>query len=423
MASPAFSRTSIKRGGVKGGAGMKAHYLAREDCYGPGMRKVDYLGTMTTHAVRDDWVDGEPRNLPSWAKDAADFFQAAEQYERANGVVLRELRFDLPKDLSRAAQLALTRDFVSLHLGDNHALLWAMHEPRSLSGTGTHPHVHLIWSDREVDGVDRTPQQFFRRPDVGGARKTPALNQWNAPAMEKQLYCDVANWHLEQAGVATRFHPGSHQERGLELTREPKLLPSDSYAYEHRGIITQGMQKLLDHRAKMAPHRSAEARDAQQYWEQRKARLGITERTPHELALERIAEARQRSLTTPPRRQSAYSVAQDTLSIEQSITALETYRGKLAAEAALEGAHARTGMARHPKGVARVEALLAEGPAHGVDTARPRVTQGWERPTQARPRERSPERMLPTAGRLRAALQALEHGGEDEAGRVPVSCG
>ena len=401
MASPAFRRTVIKKGGVQGGAGMKAHYIAREDCYGPGVRKVEYLGQTTTHEVRGDLVWAETsKNLPAWAKDAAEFFHAAETFERSNGVVLTEIKFDLPKDLTCDQQLALTRDFLHLHLGENHVVSWAMHEPLGLSGK-PHPHVHLIWNAREVDEVERTPQQFFRKPEAGGARKTPALNQWNAPAIEKQLYCDVANWHLAQAGVATRFHPGSHTSRGLALVKEPKLWPSDSYAYEHKGITTKRMQELLDHREKMAPHRAAEAEDAQQYWEHRKARLGLVHGITHELALERIAHARTLALTTPPRQRSAYVVEQDRLGIEQSITALENFERKLSAELALESAYLSTGKERHPQGIARVEALLSQGRQHGIDIPAPS-------------RERAQE--LPIAARVRQLAQSLEHGVEDEAG-------
>jgi hypothetical protein len=175
------------------------------------------------------------------------------------------------------------------------------------------------------------------------------------------------------------------------------------------------MQKVLDHREAMAPHRAAEAEDATQYWEARKARLGITVHVSREIALQRIGHARAVSLSHPPRQRGAYAVEQEQLGIEQSISALEIYHGKLAAEASLEGAYTSLGKRRHPQGVARVEALLAEGKAHGIDTAAPRVTRGWERSEHRTP-ERSPERTppprAPVAARLRTAALAL--GIEDE---------
>jgi hypothetical protein len=407
VASVAFSRTVLTKASPQGGARAKVHYIAREQSYSPGVRKVEYLGETTAHAVRNDLVYAETRNLPHWAKDAAEYFAAAEQYEHSKGVVLVENKFDLPKALPRDQQLALASDFLQVHLGDNHVVSWAMHEPLGLDGK-PHPHVHALWSAREIDDVTRTPQQFFRRPNVGGARKTPALNQWNLPAIERQTYTDLANLYMERAGVDLHYHPGSLASRGLARTPEPKLLPSDSFAFASKGIVTEGMQKLFDHRQQMAPHRAEEAADAHQYWEHRKQQLGITRHVSHELALERIAEARTRSLTTPPRQRSARALEHEALGIERHITELEQHHSKLARAQVLEQAYGRMGRPIPERTAQQHAALLHEGQALGISRA-PQPSQSLlaDR-AAARERQANRERPAPVVPRAREVLQGLD---------------
>jgi hypothetical protein len=373
----------MKQGGMPGDARMKVHYIAREDCYSPGVRRIEHLDQTKMHAVRNDLVYAETTGLPSWAKDAADYFAAAEKYERASGVVLTEYKFDLPTALPREQQVAIAKDFLHGHLGTNHVVAWAMHEPSGLHGH-PHPHVHAVWSAREVDGIERTPQQFFRKPEAGGVRKTPALNQYGAVKVARQTYADILNLHCDRAGIEPRYHPDSLESRGLALKPEPKLFPSDSFAYQSQGVVTERMQALFDHRAKMAPHRAEEADDARQYWEHRKQQLGITPAMSHDGALERIAQARQYTLAHPPQRRTERELAQQAAGIQEELRPLESYHQRLAAEQAVEGAYVRTGKTRSPQSALRVEALLTSEPQlmpHGAAYERTQdLTRRWERP-------------------------------------------
>jgi hypothetical protein len=343
MASGHFNRAVLHKTGSTPRASAKCHYLLREQCYGPAVEKVQYLGETLEHTVRDDLVHAETHTLPPWAQSAAAYFSLAEHFERANGVILTEWKFDLPRDTDRATQLAIARDVAVTQLGTNHVYAFAIHEPRGLDQQ-PHPHCHLIWSARELDHHERTPEHFFHRynathPERGGARKTPELNTFGAAKVERQVYTDIMNVHCERAGLAIRYHPDSLEARGLALTPEPKLFPSDSHTYHSRGIVTDRMQTLLDHRTAMAPHKSTEQADAQRYWEQRKAQLGITERTPHALALARIAEARTLALTTPPRQRRPVALEHEAQAITQHLTALEHYHGQVVGAQALEQAY------------------------------------------------------------------------------------
>jgi hypothetical protein len=315
MSAVAFSRAVQHGGGGDGTAALeKLNYIERIGRHAPA---VEYPLT----AVQNDLVWHETTGqLPPWAADARAFFTSAEKYERANAAVLTEFKFDLPKELPRAQQLALARDFFQAYLGDDHVVAWAMHEPAGLDGT-LHPHVHAVWSARPVTSMALTARQFFSRTNP----KTPGLNHFHAPVREKQTYTDVANAYLEQAGLPMRYHPLSYKARGIAMTPEPKILPSDSYAYAKEGVISERMQQALDHRAAMAPHRAEEQADAAAYWEGRKHELGLIPDMGHAQRLERITAHRGRTRTPTP----GGDLGAERRRLHQSITRVERYQRQL----------------------------------------------------------------------------------------------
>jgi hypothetical protein len=145
-----------------------AHYLAREGPYAHG-RFVE------------QFVQVEHRNMPAWAQEHPHaFWAAADTYERANGRLYTELEIALPRELAPPDQEALARSFIDTQIGPEHPCSWALHVSHALDG-GEQPHVHVMFSERTHDGIDRGPALFFRRanPDApahGGAAKDPAWN-------------------------------------------------------------------------------------------------------------------------------------------------------------------------------------------------------------------------------------------------------
>jgi hypothetical protein len=123
------------------------------------------------------------------------------------------------------------------------------------------------------------------------------------------------------------------------------------------------MQALLDHRAKMVPHREAEARDAQEYWAQRKQRLGLRPEHSPEQALARIAAGRDYALTHAPHKMTAIERQAQVEQSQQHIRNLDTHLGKLGDEQYREQEHTTNGTQRTPASVAQVEQLLAVTPA------------------------------------------------------------
>jgi hypothetical protein len=208
-------------------------------------------------------------NMPRWAQhDPVLFWRASDQYERANGTTYRELEIALPRELSPEGREALVRDWVAQELGDRYAYQWAIHVPLASDG-GEQPHVHLMFSERQVDGIERDPEQYFKRynpknPERGGCRKgffevdaAPTLSARKASRIELliaqrgrwEVMCNAA---LERAGHSERIDMRSHAKRGTGMEPEPKMTPQQWRDPEIRADV-------IDFRAARAERAAARA--------------------------------------------------------------------------------------------------------------------------------------------------------------------
>ena len=223
----AIGRLSMKVGKA-GKAGPHAAYIAREGQYANRLERGEKLEAT------------EAGNMPAWAQsNPLAFWQAADAYERKNGTTYREMEIALPRELDADQRAALVREFVRQEIGDRHAYQWAIHTPTAADGQ-EQPHVHLMFSERQRDGIERDPEQYFKRynakaPEKGGARKGygpsagQTLTKAERAAELKELrgrWEAMCNAHLERAGVEQRIDMRSHAERGTGLEPERKQLPS-----------------------------------------------------------------------------------------------------------------------------------------------------------------------------------------------------
>ena len=229
--------------GKKGKAAPHAAYIVREGQYAKRLERGEKLEAT------------EAGNMPAWAKaQPQQFWHAADVFERVNGTTYREMEIALPRELDPTQRAELVRAFVRQEIGEHHAYQWAIHTPNAADG-GEQPHVHLMFSERQCDGIDRDPDQYFKRynakaPEKGGARKgygpsagktlTAAERAAELKALRErwQVLC---NEHLEMAGHGQRIDMRSYAERGIKLAPERKQLPS-----EWRGL---GKAKVIELRA------------------------------------------------------------------------------------------------------------------------------------------------------------------------------
>ena len=159
----ALGRISIKVG-TKGKALPHSKYILREDQYAPKNNKLEKLESIG-HG-----------NMPVWAEQNPKIFWAmADLHERKNGSTYREHIITLPRELDESQRLDLVQDWISQEIGEKYAYAFAIHNPRAMDGK-EQPHCHLMFSERLLDGIERDPEQFFKRynsknPEKGGAKK------------------------------------------------------------------------------------------------------------------------------------------------------------------------------------------------------------------------------------------------------------
>ena len=156
-------------------------------------------------------------HLPGWAEgNAKKFFQAADRYERINGERYKEIEFSLPNELGLEENRKIVEEFVQKHLQDFY-YAYAIHDKIGAMSDGERqPHVHIMFSPREIDELERQherhPKLFFSRanpknPEKGGCAKSW---KWNSADRQKYLmrlrkdYAHIQNEALEKNGVNLR---------------------------------------------------------------------------------------------------------------------------------------------------------------------------------------------------------------------------
>ena len=191
----ALGRISVKVG-MKGKALPHSKYILREDQYAQKNNKLEKLEHI------------EHGNMPAWAEhDPKIFWQMADLHERKNGSTYREHIISLPRELNESQRLSLVQDWIKQEIGEKYAYSFAIHNPIAMDGK-EQPHCHLMFSERLLDGIDRDPEQFFKRynskdPSKGGAKKdnTGLLDSVRKTLIKEQRnrWEQLCNKHLAKA--------------------------------------------------------------------------------------------------------------------------------------------------------------------------------------------------------------------------------
>ncbi len=109
-------------------------------------------------------------HLPKWANDdPKKFFKAADKYEGVGNRRYMEIEFALPNELKTVEQYRQIIDtFIEKHLKD-HYYAYAIHNKIGTMSNGQHhPHVHIMFSERLIDDVEKIKERaacnFFKYP-------------------------------------------------------------------------------------------------------------------------------------------------------------------------------------------------------------------------------------------------------------------
>jgi len=178
------------------------------------------------------------------------FWEASDEFERANGTAYRELEVSLPRELPLAQQVELARQLAREACGDRHAFSFAIHHAKSSDG-GLNPHVHLQFSERVDDGIERDRQHYFKRankkePEKGGCVKD---RSWQASKRGRQKVAEsseclleirqswetMCNKALAAFGSDARIDHRSNEARGIETAPQHKVGAKSWHLFQRTG--------------------------------------------------------------------------------------------------------------------------------------------------------------------------------------------
>ena len=203
--------------------------------------------------AKDDYIEREGRyeqdreelehkehdHMPEWAEDdPRSYWEAADEYERANGSLFREITFALPKELNEGQRRELASGFAAgVTEGERLPYTLAIHRG---GPDGENPHAHLMISERANDGIERSREQWFRRynakaPEKGGAKKSRTMMSREWVKDTREAWEREANEALRRAGCGERIdhrslaerrdeaHRAGDLEQAAELSRKPNV--------------------------------------------------------------------------------------------------------------------------------------------------------------------------------------------------------
>jgi len=136
--------------------------------------------------------------LPKWAKDnPKNFFQAADKYEGVGHRRYVEIEFALPNELKTVEQYRQIIDaFIAKHLSD-HYFAYAIHNKIGMMSDGQHhPHVHIMFSERLIDDVEKKKERAAKAFFLYPARKKkdgsePSFEEkWKRGAPKDRKWCN-----------------------------------------------------------------------------------------------------------------------------------------------------------------------------------------------------------------------------------------
>lgn len=208
------------------------HHSLKSGKKGTAAKHAAYIARKGRHKERADVVFTGHGNMPSWTRDdPKKFWNASDEHERKNAAVYREHEIALPKELTREQLPEVVNTLVSELVGKK-PYQFAVHAPTSTLEGVENTHLHLMFSDRQEDGIARTPEQMFKRynaknPELGGCRKDSGgknrMELRDQMISTRRKCAEVQNAALEKYGHDNRVDHRTLKQQGIQRAAETHL--------------------------------------------------------------------------------------------------------------------------------------------------------------------------------------------------------
>ena len=202
---------------------------------------VEYINRERAFANRGGCIF-HGHHLPKWAEDdPKKFFEAADKYEGIGNRRYMEIEFALPNELKTVEQYRQIIDaFIAKHLS-NHYYAYAIHNKMGVMSEGQHhPHVHIMFSERLIDDVEKQKEReacnFFKYPmrknveasfEKRWKRGAPKNRNWadrNFLPILRADFEEIQNEVLERNGFSIRV-----DHRSLKAQKEEAEQNGDTF--------------------------------------------------------------------------------------------------------------------------------------------------------------------------------------------------
>ena len=178
-------------------------------------------------------------HLPKWSNDdPKKFFKAADKYEGVGNRRYMEIEFALPNELQSVDQYRQIIDsFIEKHLKD-HYYAYAIHNKIGTMSDGQHhPHVHIMFSERLIDDVEKTKERA-------------AYNFFKYPARKKK--------NGSEPSFQEKFKHGAPKNRKWSEKSFLAILRADFAKIQNAVLERNGFSIRVDHRTLKAQKEEAE---------------------------------------------------------------------------------------------------------------------------------------------------------------------
>ena len=229
---------------------------------GKGGPHIDYILGQNKYVNKENEIKYTNHNLPNWCKSPKEFWVAADDNERINGTVYKEVRISLPNELSHEKNIELLNDFIDTILEGKYHYSVSIHSKESSYKKDIlNTHAHIMFSPRELDGIERNKDIFFKRsnaksPERGGCKKNTSWNNIEKLLEIRKLWEDIQNKYLENEKSNERVSCETlEKQRAIALEKGDYLLAEslDRNPIHINGALLKKPEEKLseDHKHKL----------------------------------------------------------------------------------------------------------------------------------------------------------------------------
>lgn len=236
---------------IKIGSRAKGQSAISASAYRSGDFLVDAeTGLMSDYTRKSGIVFSEItlcENAPSEYSNRETLWNAVHSIEKTkNAQLWREFEVALPKELSRAEQIATVREFVGKLTQQGMCIDWSLHD----KGDGN-PHAHIMatmrsieptgkWApkSRKVYALDENGERIFQKVDKSGRKQyknhKEDYNDWNAKERVEEWRSAWASCCNARLAERERIDHRSYERQGSEL------IPTIHEGYIARKLVKDG---------------------------------------------------------------------------------------------------------------------------------------------------------------------------------------